>query len=117
MDGTNDQPAQELWPWPMEERIRSEFKVHMTKYFSINPELQNFSVTNTVVPLINQYTAQTVSLGPSPSPPLTGGPPPVYSFPDLHSRILSFNQTNAVLNLLGSTLIDIFDLNKLMQSF
>jgi len=30
MDGTNGAPAQPLWPWPMEERIRAELGVSVT---------------------------------------------------------------------------------------
>ena len=71
MDGSNGKPAQELWPWPMEDRVRAELNVHMSKYHGINPELQNFSVTNTLVPLINQYTAVTVPLGNPTSQPTT----------------------------------------------
>ena len=69
MDGTNGQPAQELWPWPMEDRIRIE----LAREFGI----QNYSVTNTIVPLINQYTAQQVPLGSgSPTPSVTPSPNP-----------------------------------------
>ncbi|MCC6750300.1 MAG: hypothetical protein IT371_21730 [Deltaproteobacteria bacterium] len=39
-DGTNGTPAQRLWPWPMEERIRQEFATHLGK--------AGFSVTSTV---------------------------------------------------------------------
>ena len=60
---------QELWPWPMEERIRIE----LAREFGI----QNYSVTNTIVPLINQYTAQQVPLGSgSPTPSVTPSPSP-----------------------------------------
>jgi len=30
MDGTNGQPAQALWPWPMEDRIRNEMGISVT---------------------------------------------------------------------------------------
>jgi hypothetical protein len=30
MDGTNGQPAQALWPWPMEDRIRAEMGISVT---------------------------------------------------------------------------------------
>ncbi len=40
----------------------------MAKYHALNPQLQNFSVTNTIVPLINQYTAVSVPLNITPSP-------------------------------------------------
>jgi len=30
MDGTNGQPAEALWPWPMEDRIRSEMGISVT---------------------------------------------------------------------------------------
>lgn len=76
-DGSDGTPAQELWPWPMESRIKSELGIYMSNYLSINPELNNFSVTNAVVPLINQYTAQQVNLSatPAPTPIPSGGKP------------------------------------------
>ena len=40
MDGTNGQPAQTLWPWPMEARIKMEFAQELGK--------SNFSVTQTI---------------------------------------------------------------------
>jgi hypothetical protein len=30
MDGSNGQPAQSLWPWPMEDRIKSELGISVT---------------------------------------------------------------------------------------
>jgi len=42
MDGTNGQAAQSLWPWPMEDRIKSEFATQL-----LTP-VSNFSVTNTI---------------------------------------------------------------------
>jgi hypothetical protein len=65
-DGSDGTPAQLLWPWPMEERIREEFRTHLVKYYTLepgdpydvyNPELQNFSVTNTIYPILAQYGA------------------------------------------------------------
>jgi len=58
---------QELWPWPMEQRIKDE----LAREFGI----QNFSVTNTIVPLINQHTAVQVPLTPTPTGP-TSTPQP-----------------------------------------
>lgn len=49
--------AEPLWPWPMEDRIRAEFATHLARYQSTNPELANFSVTNTVYPILAQYGA------------------------------------------------------------
>jgi hypothetical protein len=46
-----------LWPWPMEERIMEEFKTHLTMYHAQTPELANFSVTNTIVPILQQHGA------------------------------------------------------------
>jgi hypothetical protein len=46
-----------LWPWPMEERIREEFKTHLTQFHAQTPQLQNFSVTNTIYPILAQYGA------------------------------------------------------------
>ncbi|RPJ61840.1 MAG: carbohydrate-binding protein [Acidobacteria bacterium] len=34
MDGTNGQPAQPLWPWPMEDRIRGEIGISVTNLIS-----------------------------------------------------------------------------------
>lgn len=70
---------QELWPWPMEKRIKTE----LAREFCI----QNFSVTNTVVPLLNQYTAI-----PIPEPILSGTPPPLSPNPILGD----FDQDNDV---------------------
>lgn len=40
MDGTNGQPAQQLWPWPMESRIKDEFAQELG--------VSNFSVTQAI---------------------------------------------------------------------
>jgi hypothetical protein len=90
MDGTNNQPAQELWPWPMEDRIHREFAIHLSKYFATNPQLQNFSVNNSVIPLINQYTAVPVPLTVSP----TATPPPVPTATPTATPIPTPNQSS-----------------------
>ena len=46
MDGSNGQPAQELWPWPMEQRVKDELGI------SVTCELGN---------LINQYAASPIT--------------------------------------------------------
>lgn len=43
-------------------------------------------------------------------------PPSTYDFADIWERILGFGTTNATLNLFGSSLIDIFDLNVLIRN-
>ncbi|MEN6536532.1 MAG: Ig-like domain-containing protein, partial [Bryobacteraceae bacterium] len=45
MDGSNGEAAQELWPWPMEQRVKDELGI---------------SVTCEVGKLINQYTASPI---------------------------------------------------------
>ena len=72
--------TQPLWPWPMEDRIKTEF----AQVFGI----QNLSVTCEIGKLINQYTSQpitnidvnaycqgTVTPGPFPSVTPTSSPP------------------------------------------
>ena len=56
-----------LWPWPMEERIREEFNTHLTMYHAQTPELVNFSVTNTIYPLLAQYGAVDEPITPMPT--------------------------------------------------
>ena len=34
MDGTNGQPAQPLWPWPMEDRIQAELGISVTNFMT-----------------------------------------------------------------------------------
>jgi hypothetical protein len=46
-----------LWPWPMEDRIRQEFNTHLSMYHTQTPELVDFSVTNTITPILAQYGA------------------------------------------------------------
>jgi hypothetical protein len=46
-----------LWPWPMEDRIRDEFNIHLSMYHAQTPELANFSVTSTITPILAQYGA------------------------------------------------------------
>ena len=60
--------TQELWPWPMEERIKTELAREIG--------IQNYSVTNKIVPLINQYTAIPVNLNITPSPTTILSPSP-----------------------------------------
>ncbi len=47
MDGSNGQPAQSLWPWPMEQRIRDELGV---------------SITNTIAQIIPQQVSPIAAL-------------------------------------------------------
>jgi chitodextrinase len=54
-----------LWPWPMESRIASELGVHLSRWLSINPEMQNFSVTNTMQSIFNSLPAAINPLGSS----------------------------------------------------
>jgi chitodextrinase len=46
-----------LWPWPMEDRIRAEFGPHLSRFLSLNPELKDFSVTNTMQSIFNSLPA------------------------------------------------------------
>lgn len=48
--------------------------------------------------------------------PSTPPPPPTYDFADLLARILSFGVFNHPINLLGTDLIDIFDINSIIQN-
>jgi hypothetical protein len=98
--------TQELWPWPMEDRIRSEFNTHLQPYHGVNSELQNFSVTNTIVPLINQYTAVPVPL--SSSNPFDLDSNSVIDYRDLLLFLPRFNP-------LGS--FTLFDFNSLIKYF
>lgn len=56
-----------LWPWPMEDRIQSELGTHLSRWLSINPEMQNFSVTNTMHGIFNSLPAAINPLGTSSS--------------------------------------------------
>ena len=81
IDGVlTDEP---LWPWPMEERIKSEF-ADPTLFQANGVQGQvwtDFSVTNTVYPILSQYGAVSTTL-PSPfasslpSPSMTPFPSP-----------------------------------------
>lgn len=69
-DGSDGSPAQSLWPWPMEQRIKDEF----AQEFGV----QNFSVTNTICEKILKPNGavQTCGVvptpsGPTPTPPLS----------------------------------------------
>lgn len=50
----------------------------------------------------------------SPTPTVT--PAPVFDFVDFLNRVLAFGTTNSGLNLTGTALIDIFDLNAVMRN-
>jgi lysophospholipase L1-like esterase len=50
-DGSDGTPAQSLWPWPMEKRIKTEF----AEILGIN----DYSVTKTVYPVLAQHGAVT----------------------------------------------------------
>jgi hypothetical protein len=50
MDGTNGHPAQELWPWPMEQRIKDELGIN---------------VTCEIGDLVNRYTATPLGIDPA----------------------------------------------------
>ena len=108
MDGTNGLPAQELWPWPMEDRIRVELAREL-------PELgaTNFSVTNTLVPLINQYTAVQVPLA-----ILSGTPAPTPISGDLNNDgHVDYRDFISVLTQFGQNGINIFSLNTVIKNY
>src|SRR3989338_8769415 len=105
MDGTNGQPAQELWPWPMEARIKDE----LAREFGI----QNYSVTNSIVPLINQHTAVQVPLGPTPTGP-TSTPQPTNTstpVPPSPTPVLTQGDVN------GDGNVNLTDLSTLLSNF
>lgn len=63
-----------LWPWPMESRIKEEFNTHLTMYHNQTPQLANFSITNVMTPLLQQYGALDTQI---PTPPAYSHPPSV----------------------------------------
>jgi hypothetical protein len=74
---------------------------------------------NLTLSVSNLVTDTAVRIGDyTPLPTFTPGPtvpPPVFDFVDLYERLMVFGRSNTSLNLLGSSLIDIFDLNYLMR--
>src|SRR3989338_9332289 len=96
---------QELWPWPMEQRIKDE----LAREFGI----QNFSVTNTIVPLINQHTAVQVPLTPTPTGP-TSTPQPTNAstpVPPSPTPVLTQGDVN------GDGNVNLTDLSTLLSNF
>jgi hypothetical protein len=57
--------TQALWPWPMEERIRAEFRTHLARYHAQTPELRDFSVTGTMMAIFDALPPAIHPLGPS----------------------------------------------------
>ena len=53
----------ELWPWPMESRIRAELSVHLSEWLSNNPEMENFSVTGTMQSIFSSLPSAINPLG------------------------------------------------------
>ena len=57
----------ELWPWPMEERIRSEFNTYLYPIWGAEePELHNFSVTSTTLGIFRNLPSEQNPLGEAP---------------------------------------------------
>lgn len=52
-----------LWPWPMESRIQTELAVYLSKYLSVNPAIQNFSITTAMQSIFNSVPAAINPLG------------------------------------------------------
>ncbi|MFB3903314.1 MAG: carbohydrate-binding protein [Acidobacteriota bacterium] len=74
MDGSNGQPAQALWPWPMEQRIRDELGISITNTIAqvipgqVSPVAES---TKPALQLSTMYTSFGIVAGAGASRPIT----------------------------------------------